>query len=75
MIAVVGKSKFGFAEINPGGFGRLLALLLGILNLIIATVLVLFPVEMLEVIKNSLAEQIQQNMDSLIQFKLPIKSS
>jgi hypothetical protein len=75
MIAVVGKSKFGFAEINPGGFGRLLALLLGTFSLLIAAVLVLFPVEMLEVLKNSLAEQIQQNMDSLIQFKLPIKSS
>jgi hypothetical protein len=53
----------------------LLALLLGTFSLLIAAVLVLFPVEMLEVLKNSLAEQIQQNMDSLIQFKLPIKSS
>ena len=32
IIAVVGKSKFAFIEINPGGAGRFLALLLGILS-------------------------------------------
>jgi hypothetical protein len=69
MIAVIGKSKLGFAEINPGGFGRFLALILGLVSLTGAVFLLIFPVEMLDVIRNSLAEQIQQNMTYLLPFK------
>ncbi len=69
MLAVIGNAKLGFAEINPGFFGRFLALIFGMVSLIIAVLLVVFPVEMLDVIKNSLAEQIQQNMSSLNLFK------
>ncbi len=70
MIAVVGKSKFGFAEINPGGFGRFLALILGIACLMVAVCLVIFPFGiLLEVIKNFLTEQLQQNINSLTQLK------
>jgi hypothetical protein len=69
MIAVVGKSKLAFAEINPGFFGRFLALILGIVSLTGAVILVIFPVETLELVRNSLVEQIQQNIHSLTQFK------
>lgn len=72
IIAVVGQSKFGFAEINPGVWGRFLALILGVSCLIGAVCLVIVPFELLvEVIRNSLAEQIQQSMDSITQFKPP----
>lgn len=69
MIAVIGKSKLGFAEINPGGFGRFLALILGLVSLTGAVFLLIFPVEMLDVIRHSLAEQIQQNLTYLLPFK------
>ena len=72
IIAVVGQSKFLFAEINPGVWGRFLALFLGIACLIVAVCLVIVPFEILiDVIRNFLAEQIQQNMNSLTQFKPP----
>nr|WP_242060341.1 hypothetical protein [Aerosakkonema funiforme] len=63
--------KLGFAEINPGGCGRLLAFIIGIASLIIALFLSIFPVETLEAIVTSLAQQIQQNLPNLTQFKLP----
>ncbi len=70
MIAVIGKSKLGFAEINPGVWGRFLALFLGIACLMVAVCLVIVPFELLiDVIRNSLAEQIQQNMTYLLPFK------
>ena len=71
LIAVVGQAKLGFAEINPGGCGRFLALILGIFSLIFAGSLGIFPGEMLEVVKTSFAEQIQQGLNQLTQFKLP----
>lgn len=69
MIAVVGKSKFAFAEINPGFFGRFLALILGLVNLTVAVLLVIFPAETLELVRSYLVEQIQQNLQSLTEFK------
>lgn len=68
-IAVLGQTKLGFAEINPGCFGRLLALLLGILSLGFAALLVSFPVETLDLVKTYLAKLIQQNI-SLFNFNL-----
>lgn len=68
-ISVIGKARLGFAEINPGIFGRFLALIIGLSSLILAISLGIFPVEMLEAIRNSLAEQIQQNASSLTWFK------
>lgn len=67
-ISVIGRSKLGFVEINPGFFGRFLALIIGILTLTLATFLGFFPVESLEVFKTYLAEQIQQNLNALSQF-------
>lgn len=69
MIAVIGKSKLGFAEINPGGFGRVLALIFGLVSLTGAVFLLIFPVEMLDVIRHSFAEQIQQNLTYFLPFK------
>ena len=71
IIAVVGKSKFAFIEINPGGAGRFLALLLGILSLIGSGFLIIFPTEKIALIKAYFAEQIQQNLDFFTQFTLP----
>ncbi len=61
LIAVVGQSRLGFAEINPGCFGRLLAVIIGIFSLICAVLLVTFPTEMLDLLKKYLAQQLQQN--------------
>lgn len=66
VIAVIGQSKLGFAEINPGFFGRFLALIIGITLLFLAVILVTLPPEiLLEIIRNFLAERIQLNMGSL----------
>ncbi|KAB8335654.1 hypothetical protein SD80_005020 [Scytonema tolypothrichoides VB-61278] len=67
-IAVVGQARLGFAEINPGFFGRLLALIIGLFSLTGAVVLVLFPVELVDLIRNYLAQQIQQNLGLIIQL-------
>ncbi|NMG18616.1 hypothetical protein [Brasilonema bromeliae] len=67
-IAVVGQARLGFAEINPGFFGRLLALIIGLFSLTGAVVLVLFPVEIVDLIRNYLAQQIQQNLGLIIQL-------
>lgn len=61
-IAVLGQIKLGFAEINPGCFGRTLALFVGILSLGFAALLVNFPVETLDLFKTYIAKLIQQNM-------------
>ena len=62
LIAVLGQSKLGLIEINPGWFGRLLALLIGIFCLATAILLVVFPAEtLLESIQTNLAKQLQQN--------------
>ena len=70
MIAVVGKSRLAFIEINPGIFGRLLALLLGIFSLATVVLLLIFPVELLDVLRTSFGEQFQESLNSFIQLKL-----
>lgn len=53
LIAVIGRAKLGFAEINPGFFGRLLGLIIGIFCLILAVSLAIFPSETwLQLIRN-----------------------
>jgi hypothetical protein len=59
-IAVLGQTKLGFAEINPGCFGRTLALFLGVFSLLIALGMVGLPIESFDVIKNYITQQIQQ---------------
>jgi hypothetical protein len=59
-IAVIGRAKLGFAEINPGCFGRLLGLILGLFCLILAVSLAVFPSETwLEIIRNFVTLNIQ----------------
>ncbi|BAY36831.1 hypothetical protein NIES2111_11620 [Nostoc sp. NIES-2111] len=60
LIAVLGQTKLGFAEINPGCFGRTLALFLGVFSLLIALGMVGLPIESFDVIKNYITQQIQQ---------------
>jgi hypothetical protein len=65
-IAVLGQTRLGFAEINPGFFGRFLALIIGLFSLTGAVLLVLFPVEVVDLIRNYLAQQIQQNLGLIL---------
>lgn len=59
-IAVIGRAKLGFAEINPGCLGRLLSLIIGLFCLILAVSLAVFPSETwLEIIRNFVAVNTQ----------------
>ncbi|GAB1544707.1 hypothetical protein NUACC21_73830 [Scytonema sp. NUACC21] len=67
-IAVIGQSRLGFMEINPGFFGRFLALIIGFFSLVSAVALGLFPVEMIDVVRTYVSEFIQQNLGLINQF-------
>ncbi len=59
-IAVIGQAKLGFVEINPGCFGRLLSLIIGLFCLILAASLAAFPSETwLETIRNFVTSNAQ----------------
>ncbi|MBH8563516.1 hypothetical protein I8748_15195 [Nostoc sp. CENA67] len=62
-IAVIGQSKLLFLEINPGCFGRTLALFIGVVSLAFAFGLGNFPVENFELFRTYLARQIQENFN------------
>ena len=62
-IAVIGQSKLLFLEINPGCFGRTLALFIGIVSLAFALGIGNFPAENLELFRTYLAKQIQENIN------------
>ncbi|WP_298921382.1 hypothetical protein [uncultured Nostoc sp.] len=64
-IAVIGQSKLGFIEINPGCFGRFLALFIGISSLLYALGLLNLSAETLDLLKTSLTEQIKQSIGSI----------
>ena len=64
-IAVIGQSKLGFIEINPGCFGRLLALFIGISSLLYALGLLNLSTESLDLLITSLTEQIKQSISSI----------
>jgi len=64
-IAVIGQSKLGFIEINPGCFGRLLALFIGISSLLYALGLLNFSGETLDLLRTSLTEQVKQSISSI----------
>ncbi|MEH1925546.1 hypothetical protein [Nostoc sp.] len=65
-IAVIGKSKLAFIEINPGFFGRLLALIIGTSSLLYALGLLNFSVGNLDLLRTSfLTEQIKQSISSI----------
>ncbi|GAA6616950.1 hypothetical protein [Scytonema sp. NUACC26] len=61
-ISVIGQSRLGFMEINPGFFGRFIALIIGLFSLASAAALGLFPTEMVELVRTSVSEFIQQNL-------------
>ncbi|MEH2148990.1 hypothetical protein [Nostoc sp.] len=64
-IAVIGKSKLAFIEINPGFFGRVLALFFGISSLLYALGLLNFSAGTLDLLRTSLTEQIKQSISSI----------
>ncbi|MEH2276676.1 MAG: hypothetical protein V7K40_18285 [Nostoc sp.] len=64
-IAVIGQSKLGFIEINPGCFGRFLALFIGISSLLYALGLLNLSSETLELLRTSLIEKIKQSISSI----------
>lgn len=62
LISILGELKFGWAEINPGLFGRIVALVIGSVCLIITVLLVIFPADLLqELLRNALTQRFQQN--------------
>ncbi len=65
LIAVLGSSKIGFIEINPGCFGRTLALFLGVASLAFVFLGGNLPLENINAIGNYLAKAIQQNFNSM----------
>ncbi|MEH2447202.1 MAG: hypothetical protein V7K18_15760 [Nostoc sp.] len=64
-IAVIGKSKLGFIEINPGFFGRFLALFIGISSLLYALGLLNFSAETIDLLRIYMTEQIQHSLSSI----------
>ncbi|WP_375510807.1 hypothetical protein [uncultured Nostoc sp.] len=64
-IAVIGQSKLGFIEINPGCFGRFLALFMGISSLLYALGLFNISTGSFDLLKTSLVEQIKQSISSI----------
>ncbi len=64
-IAVIGQSKLAFIEINPGCFGRILALLIGISILLYALGLFNFSTVNLDLLRIYLTEQIKQSISSI----------
>jgi hypothetical protein len=64
-IAVIGQSKLGFIEINPGCFGRFLALFIGISSLLYAFGLLNLSGGTLDLLRTSLLEQIRQSISSI----------
>uniref|UniRef100_A0A8J7AF66 Uncharacterized protein n=2 Tax=Desmonostoc muscorum TaxID=1179 RepID=A0A8J7AF66_DESMC len=64
-IAVIGQSKLGFIEINPGCFGRFLALIIGISSLLYAVGLLNFSVVNIDSLRTYLVELIQQSLSSI----------
>ncbi|MEH1871650.1 hypothetical protein [Nostoc sp.] len=64
-IAIIGQSKLGFIEINPGCFGRFLALFIGISSLLYALGLFNISTVNFDFLKTSLLEQIKQSISSI----------
>jgi hypothetical protein len=60
-ISVIGQAQLGFASINPGCFGRFLALIIGISSLILAVSLSNFSSEILNAVRIYITNQIQQS--------------
>ncbi|HLO86766.1 MAG TPA: hypothetical protein VK203_17435 [Nostocaceae cyanobacterium] len=66
-IAVLGNVKFLFLEINPGCFGRSLALILGCLSFVSALIFFSFPAGNLDMLLNDFTQTIQQGITAINQ--------
>lgn len=66
IIAVIGNSKIWFIELNPGGFGRFLGLVLGLVFYILVFSSLLVPIEFWQTISEALSNQIQENIKSFV---------
>ncbi|MFN6528910.1 hypothetical protein [Nostoc sp. ChiSLP03a] len=64
-IAVIGQSKLAFIEINPGCFGRILALFIGISSLLYSWGLLNFSTVNLELVRTSMTDLIKQSISSI----------
>jgi hypothetical protein len=70
VIAVIGNSKLWVIELNPGGFGRFLGLLLGIVFYVIAFSSSFLPVEFWQTVSDTLTNQFQENIKSFVSYTL-----
>ena len=68
IIAVIGNSRIWVIELNPGGFGRFLGLILGIIFYIIAFSSLLLPVDFWQMISDVLTNQLQENIKSFVPY-------
>lgn len=66
IIAVIGNSKIWFIELNPGGFGRFLGLILGLVFYILVFSSLLVPIEFWQTISEALSNQLQENIKSFV---------
>lgn len=66
IIAVIGNSKIWFIELNPGGFGRFLGLVLGLVFYILVFSSLLVPIEFWQTISEALSNQLQENIKSFV---------
>ncbi|AKG24431.1 hypothetical protein IJ00_04250 [Calothrix sp. 336/3] len=68
-IAVIGQSKLLFVEINPGCFGRLLALLIGAISLDVAFSQVSLVVPHFDIVRNFIQNLIPDTTNIIRQFQ------
>ncbi len=68
IIAVIGNSRIWVIELNPGGFGRFLGLILGIVFYVIAFSSLLLPVDFWQMISEALTNQLQENIKSFVPY-------
>jgi hypothetical protein len=68
IIAVIGNSRIWVIELNPGGFGRFLGLILGIVFYVIAFSSLLLPVDFWQMISEVITNQIQENIQSFVPY-------
>jgi hypothetical protein len=66
IIAVIGNSRIWVIELNPGGFGRFLGLILGIVFYAVAFSSLLLPVDFWQMISDVLTNQLQENIKSFV---------
>jgi hypothetical protein len=70
IIAIIGQAKLFFAEINPGFFGRLLALIIGIFSLTLAASFILFPAETPDLVRSYLTKYFSQFIGMIYHYEI-----